>query len=66
MILGQFVGMGERETQRTNGDTFSVLMRPKGRSGGPNGPLEKTWSTSETDCADRMKGSWWEGEIEVF
>lgn len=26
-------------------------------SGSTNGPLEKTWSTSETDCADRMTGN---------
>lgn len=36
---------------------LSVVMRPKGRSGSPKGPLEKTCSTSETDCADRMKGN---------
>ena len=46
------------------GETFSVVTRPKNGSKGPNGPLEKTWRSSETEYADRMeRNRGWEGVL---
>lgn len=50
MKLGQFEGTDGRKTQRRSNGETSLVIRPKGRSGGPNGPLEKTWSTLERLC----------------